>query len=188
MTDDRHLDPLELDAHRAGEPLNAVARAHIAWCPTCQATLTDLQAVATALRDVAPALDVPLERDAAILAMARERARLADPAPHPRGRLMLAGRWAAAALLVLTVGALVLIQRRELDQAQLAAAPASRAALTHAQADLNGDGRVDVLDAFALARAVVHGTPRVGDADRHDVDLILAMAVSLDGVDAEDQP
>ncbi|HSP99020.1 MAG TPA: dockerin type I domain-containing protein [Candidatus Dormibacteraeota bacterium] len=54
-----------------------------------------------------------------------------------------------------------------------------------AQADLNGDGRVDVLDAFALARAVTRGTPQVGDADRHDVDLILAMAVSLDGVENE---
>ena len=48
-----------------------------------------------------------------------------------------------------------------------------------------------MLDAFALARAVTHGTPRVGDADRHDVDLILAMAVSLDNADLdriEDEP
>jgi len=185
---DNHLDLLDLDAHRAGEPLGAAARAHIAWCPTCQATLADLDAVASSLKRAVPSADVPADREAAILAIARDRAHLAAVAPRRRTAPAAAARWAAAALLVLTVGALVLVQRQRLDRTELTAAPASRAELTRAQADLNGDGTVDVLDAFALARAVVHGTPQVGDADRHDVDLILAMAVSLDGVDAEDTP
>ena len=189
MTDDRHLDLLALDAHRAGEPLSAGQRAHLAWCHTCRAELAGLASLAAELGSV-PTADVPPERNAAILALAAQRAAVARDAHDNRSRLHLAGRWAAAAVLVLAVGAMVLSQRRSLEQTQLSEATAARPALTLAQADLNGDGRVDVLDAFALARAVTHGTPHVGDADRHDVDLILAMAVSLDDVNAEigDEP
>ena len=185
MTDDRHLGLLDLDAVRAREPLSASQRAHLAWCPTCQAALADLEVVAAELAAGPAAVHVSPEREAAILAIANQRAELGRSAPRARPRLTLAGRWAAAAVLALAVGVMVLSQRRSLDQSQFAAAPAARPTLTVAQADLNGDGRVDVLDAFALARAVTRGTPQVGDADRHDVDLILAMAVSLDGVENE---
>lgn len=181
MTDDHHLDLLELDAHRAGEPLPAGARAHLAWCRACQRTLAELDAAARTLSALPVTAAVPPEREAVILALAGQRAALARATRRGRRRPGVGVRWAAAAALVLAVGALALSQRRAIERAGLAAAPAARPTLTRAQADLNGDGRVDVLDAFALARAVTHGTPRVGDADRHDVDVILAMAVSLDG-------
>jgi hypothetical protein len=183
MTDHRHLDLLDLDAHRAGEPLDASARAHLAWCGECQRALGELQALAAKIATPPPPAVVPPQREAAILAMAARRAALARAAHRRRSRLAPAIRWSAAALLVLAIGALSVRRGEDVRQAQLAAAPAARATLTVAQADLNGDGRVDVIDAFVLARAVTHGTPTVGDADRHDVDLILAMAVSLDGVE-----
>lgn len=186
MTDDRHLDLLALDAQRAGEPLSAGQRAHLAWCATCRAALADLEAVAAALAPPVPPADVPPEREAAILAIARRRAAAARATPPRRRGWALAGRWAAAAMLILAVGALVLHERRALESSQLASAPPPRPTLTLAQADLNGDGRVDVIDAFVLARAVTRGTPRIGDADRHDVDVILAMAVALD--DARNEP
>lgn len=69
-----------------------------------------------------------------------------------------------------------------------ASAPASRA-----EADLNGDGKVDILDALALARAIRAGTaiPALDDRlalvdldsngrlDQRDVDAIAMLAVSL---------
>lgn len=180
MTDARHLDLLDLDAHRAGEPLAAAARAHLAWCRECQAELAALQALAAALALSPPRVDVPPRREAAIRALAEERAAIARAAHRRRSRLRPAVRWSAAALLVLALGSVALRPGQELLPSRQAAAPSARPPLTLAQADLNGDGRVDVLDAYVLARAVTHGTPRIGDADRHDVDRILAMAVSLD--------
>ena len=93
---------------RAREPLSASQRAHLAWCPTCQAALAELEAVATELAAGPAAADVPPEREAAILAIAHQRAELARSAPRARRRLTVAGRWAAAALLVLAVGVMVL--------------------------------------------------------------------------------
>ncbi|MBX3027224.1 hypothetical protein KF840_20180 [bacterium] len=178
---DHHLDLLDLDAHRAGEPLAAAARAHLAWCRECQSDLAELQALAEALALPPPPVDVPPEREAALRTLAEQRAAIARAAHRRRPQLGPAARWTAAALLVLAIGALVLRQRQALPPSPgQAAAPAVRPTLTLAQADLNGDGRVDILDAFVLARAVTRGTPRVGDADRHDVDRILALAVSLD--------
>lgn len=184
MTDNAHLDPLELDALRAGEPATGAQRAHLAWCEPCRAGLTELHALAAVLRDATEPISVPADRDRAILALA-ERAARASRRPAP-GRVATASRWAAAAMLVVAVGAVILMQRQRADH-ELAAAPAQRTALTAAQADLDGDGRVTVLDAYALARAVTRGTPQVGDADRHDVDLILAMAVSIDAGALEDE-
>jgi hypothetical protein len=173
-----HLDLLELDAHRAGEPLGVAERAHLAWCADCQRALAELEGLAAALATPPPQA-IPPERDAAIRALAEQRAAIARAAHRRRPRLGPAMRWAAAAALVLTIGAVVL-RHRETAPTHLAAAPAARPTLSAAGADVNGDGRVDVIDALVLARAVTRGTPRVGDAERRDVDLILAMAVSLD--------
>ena len=69
---------------------------------------------------------------------------------------------------------------------RVAAAP--RAAKPAVSADLDGDGRVTVLDAFALARAleshVIAGAIDVNHdtrVDENDVDAVLAMAVSVRG-------
>lgn len=178
---DRHLDLLVLDAHRAGEPLGAADRAHLAWCVDCQRALSELQALAAALATPPPHVAVPPERDLAIRTLAAQRAALARAAHQRRSRVAPALRWAAAAALVMAIGTVLLRVPRQPPAPELDAAAAVRPTLSIAQADVNGDGRVDVLDAFVLARAVTRGTPHLGDADRHDVDRILAMAVSLDG-------
>jgi len=59
---------------------------------------------------------------------------------------------------------------------------------TYAREDLNRDGRVDILDAFQLARELQSGTKPVtahdmnsdGDVDRRDVEIIAAQAVKLE--------
>jgi hypothetical protein len=183
MTDEPHLDLPQLDALRAGDPPTAAQRAHLAWCEACRSTLAELDELAAQLRATNASVAVPPERDAAILALARQAAaRSARPVPR---RAPTAARWAAAAMLVVAVGALVLNQRRASHPADhLAGTAAERAELSAAQADLDGDGRVTVLDAFALARAVTRGTPTLRDRD--DVDAILAMAVSLDDFDLDD--
>lgn len=183
MTDEPHLDLPQLDALRAGDPLTAAQRAHLAWCEPCRSALAELDELAAQLRATIAAVAVPPERDAAILALARQAA-ARGARPRPR-RAPTAARWAAAAMLVVAVAALVLNQRRTSTPADhLAGAAAERAELSATQADLDGDGRVTVLDAFALARAVTRGTPTLRDRD--DVDAILAMAVSLDDLDLDD--
>jgi hypothetical protein len=92
-----------------------------------------------------PPMTVPQSVDDAILAAAR--ARLARKRASER-----TAAWAAAATVVLAMGLAVLppIARRQ------AAAPPATSALNM---DVNGDGRVDILDALALARYVEAGAP-----------------------------
>lgn len=69
------------------------------------------------------------------------------------------------------------------------ATPASPGLMTAAlREDLNNDGRVDMLDAFVLARANAAGTAKAewdfsgdGRVDRADVDVIAMSAVGLAG-------
>lgn len=69
------------------------------------------------------------------------------------------------------------------------AVPASPGLVTAAlREDLNNDGRVDMLDAFVLARANADGTSKAewdfsgdGRVDRADVDVIAMSAVGLAG-------
>ncbi len=113
------------------------------------------------LYDVTPR--VPAAIDDAVVAGARLRMRR-----HARR-----WRWfpvAAAVVLVAVVLAPALIPRRELS------------------GDLTRDGRVDIVDALALARRVESGEPLDrrwdvsgdGAVDRRDVDAIAARAVSLE--------
>jgi hypothetical protein len=101
--------------------------------------------------------------EAAVLAAAR--ARLAERPPRPRRRLPWLAPLVAAAAVVLW----------------LLRAPAS------GRADLDGNGRVDVLDAFRLARELgsAEADPRAdfdgdGGVDERDVEHVLALAVRLD--------
>jgi len=169
---DRHLDELELDALRAGEPLPAAAAAHAAWCVQCRAALADLHALAAALRTQPLAPPVPAAREAAILAVAG----LHTARARRRQRRAWAATAAAAALAVFAIAALLQTRQSIPAPVVVAGAPASR--LTADAADLDGDGRVTVLDAFALARAERQGTPTLGDVDTQ-VDAVLALAVSV---------
>lgn len=85
-------------------------------------------------------------------------------------------RWLAAAAAVV-LGALV---------ASMLFSPARRA--SHVREDINADGRIDILDAFALARQLEKGEGRErnldfngdGVVDQKDVEAIAARAVKLE--------
>lgn len=171
-----HPDDLELELLRTGEETGASA-AHLRTCAECQSRLTALTALAESLLDPAAQPGVPPGGlrpgvEQAILNGARQGAR----AVQRRKRAGRALRWAlplpaAAALLFLLVR----------PAGEPAPAPAS-------SADVNRDGRVDVLDAFLLARALDQGTaPAWGDVDgdgrvdASDVDAVARRAVRIQG-------
>ena len=115
---------------------------------------------------------VPPQVDEAILARARKE--LASRQPERRIRFPWV--WWATAAAVVAFGAWIsptLISRRSAQPP------------TVAREDVNGDGRVDILDAFALARTIEHGAVRQpdlngdGQVDRRDVDLVAYRAVQL---------
>jgi len=134
------------------------------------------------------ALDVPVppEVDRAIVATARERfARKRHP------RLVL--RWgtvgafaAAAAVIVLFLLPALLV--RPMDKASREAAETLEPDFREDREDIDRNGRVDILDAFILARHIKSaGRPRDewdmngdGALDRTDVDMIARAAVSLE--------
>jgi len=126
---------------------------------------------------------VPVEVDRAVLAMARRRLR-ARRRPVPALRWALAGAVAGAAAL-LAVG-IVLGPLEGLKEARLASAPPAAPKLL--KEDLDGSGRVDILDAFLLARHIDAGSEPEGEwdfsgdgaVDRRDVDALAQAAVRLD--------
>lgn len=118
---------------------------------------------------------VPPAVDEAILAVARRRL-------VRRRRLLwwpAAGAVAAAIALAFWLG----------QQAGPVASGPSVPAVVAAHKDIDGSGRVDILDAFALARKIEagHGTDSNWDVngdgvvDQEDVDAIAAAAVSVSG-------
>jgi hypothetical protein len=118
-----------------------------------------------------PRVAVPLRTDEAILAQARQhftgigRAR----------RVIAFPRWLAAAAVVALCAWL----------AHLWLSTPSASSI--AREDVNHDGRVDILDAFAVARRLQQGQVnaaqfdinRDGVVDQRDIDLIAAQAVKL---------
>jgi hypothetical protein len=134
-----------------------------------------------------PPSAVPARVDKIILDQAKQR--LAKP-----GRLIIRLRWAAgiaAAAAVVTVGVILLN-----PQSAIMSPPAStggrnpqsiRPALAESRADIDGNGRVDILDAFRLARSIeAHGPADPqwdlngdGRIDKDDVDLVARAAVRL---------
>src|SRR5512137_2468273 len=88
--------------------------------------------------------------------------------------------WVAAAATVVLILALPLCFKQR--------APGPSGDPTLARGDLNRDGRVDVLDAFALARQLKQGKSKDlqldlngdGVVDEHDAETLAARAVKLD--------
>jgi len=117
------------------------------------------------------ALFIPREVDDTVLAGARpELARLR--ARHSRGRM---AKWLALAACIVALGALVRLWLP------------SGGPRPFAREDLNRDGRVDILDAFQLARDIKAGRARKatedfngdGRVDAADVQILARRAVSL---------
>lgn len=124
------------------------------------------------------------EADAAILAEARRHfARMHRP--RRIVRWIAAGAAAAAAVLAVHLATFTREQSRE---SAAPAAPRAKASRTVAREDIDGDGRVDILDAFALARRLeAGGRPRSewdvnhdGQVDDADVQRVARAAVELD--------
>jgi len=125
---------------------------------------------------------VPPAVDAAVLASARRHL-------APRGRARTAIRWAGVAAAAAAAILLVVIHLGPAREApaRVAAKPAAAKAVTPDRSDINGDGRVDILDAFLLAkrldtrRALDAAWDITGDGlvDRRDVDALAAAVVRL---------
>jgi predicted anti-sigma-YlaC factor YlaD len=166
-----HPDLADLDASRTGEAtpeVEAQVQAHLRECAECRRALADLSDLAVALGAAVPA--VPDAVDRRILWLARKEA-VAIRRAEPRPRAVVGWRVAAvAAGVVLAVGLL------------RTTAPGPRAS-----ADVDGNGVVDVRDAFVIARALRAGAAPPsrldvnGDhvVDGADVDLVARAAVAL---------
>ena len=168
-----HLDELALDAIRVGEGSGRDAE-HYAGCALCQNRLRLLSDLEVALSAPPPAIEVPREHDEAILALTRE---VGDRVARRRFTrrvlpVALVASVAAAAIVFLI----------------LRAAP-HRSGPSYAAGDLNHDRRVDILDAFAIARALDRGQAPPPDydvnhdrvIDRRDVEAAARAAVALGG-------
>jgi len=125
-----------------------------------------------------PTASIPPRIDRAILDQARRR--LARPR-----RTILRIRWAgAAAAAVITIGVFLYYGPASSNQPSVNL----QSAVAERRADLDGNGRVDILDAFRLARAIESRGPTEtewdvngdGRVDRDDVDAVAFAAVRLD--------
>jgi len=129
---------------------------------------------------------VPPALDAAVLASARGHL-------MPRRRTRVVLRWAVAAAGAAAAAALLFVLalgpiRHAPEPVAMLPAPEVAKALAPEKADINHDGRVDVLDALALARELESKGPSkaewdiTGDGvvDRRDVDSIAQAVVRLE--------
>lgn len=151
MDNGNHPDLAALEAVRTGEASPAEA-AHARACPECQAGLGDLEGLArTFSRAPRAKVEVPAFLRAAILAQAARR---------PRRWVPLTG---AAAILVVVAGLLL----------RMGGSPA------YAREDIDRNGRVDILDAYALACDPRTDLTGDGVVDRRDFDHVARAAVYL---------
>lgn len=177
-----HLTLADIDALVRGEG-DAAQRDHLATCLDCQESRAELANLANLVIAAEPAPpELTAELDSRILWNARKRAQLA------RRRPVSLPRWAALAASVVLVASLSLLAARRLRDGRDSAPLLSGYQIaSHRVEDLDGNDRVDIRDAFLLARALDSATqvdPRWdvnadGSIDRADVDLIAAKAVSL---------
>jgi hypothetical protein len=131
-----------------------------------------------------PAGSVPPEIDKAILDQARHR--LARPRP-----LILQLRWAggiAAVAAVVAIG--VFLYRGSAPHNDPSSIINYQSAAAERRPDIDGNGRVDILDAFRLAKSIESRGPTAaewdvnndGRVDRDDVDAVALAAVRVSPV------
>ena len=124
-----------------------------------------------------PQIDVPADVDEAVLAGAADRLGRMRHRPAIIGRIV---PYAAAAAVLVAVGVWLIMQHQ-------AGGPSGTPQAAIQPADVDRNGRVDILDAFALARHVEAGTTGKGawdfDGDgavgSADVDVVALRAVAL---------
>lgn len=153
--EERHLDPLALDAMRAGEgpPEDA---AHVASCPHCRAALAKFVVLQDALTNAQPRIpEVPRNIELRIVEGYRDRFKPTVQPAIPA----LVGRWAfpaigavAAAALLFTINPI-----RLGDPGGVPHSPAPVASALDEMGELPPGRSVDIVDAFRLARALRDG-------------------------------
>jgi len=208
-----HPTDLDLELLRTGEADDEVRR-HVETCAACRERAAFFERAAKDLGKAPAPIPVPPEREAAILALAREAAARSKSEVESRKSkverrrtLLRVVPWAAAASLALVVGGYVWLSGTSepessrpimatVPQAGRVAAPVAAPAPAPAQPvdrvapagpdDLNRDGRVDIVDAYLIARSLERGRSerawdenRDGKVDRGDVDRIAFASVSL---------
>lgn len=182
MADDDGTHPSwsDLDAVRTGDGTPDHSR-HADACRTCQETLLRLQQLSTDIGAViAPSLEVPADIEARILWKARKRAQIARQSSAPKRTRFIGRRWAVAAVLVLALGAVDIWRRSGVSPVQ------PHRVATVATSDIDGNGKVDIRDAFVLAKAIESSSDALADEieaagllDSDDVDRIARRAVAL---------
>ena len=178
--DDQHPDIVEIEAMRTGEASDET-RQHVQSCEQCRETLQMLSISADVLSP--QAIAVPQSADSAVMAIidrqVGERKRKASA-----GRVFVflrrVGAVAAAAAIVVGLGVWFYP-----GSSGPAAKPVIVSVVTH-EADIDGDGKVDVVDAYLLARKLKAGDVDIacdlnhdGSVDDKDVEVIAKLAVSL---------
>ena len=125
-------------------------------------------------------VDVPREVDEVVLAAARRRL-------SPRTRPLFILRWVVPAAAVAALLAVAVFLPWNAQHAPPPAPIEARQAVAAAE-DIDGNGRVDILDAFLLARRLETSLPVEkqwdvsgdGTVDGRDVDMIALAAVRLE--------
>jgi len=170
-----HLDLLALDALRAGEG-TSVERDHLERCESCREALERLERMAAEIRSCAlPRVEIPPEVDRSVLSRARKALE-----ERRRPRVFFSRPWARAAAALLVAAALgIWISTWEGIPFFSGRDPG----------DIDRSGRVDIVDAYLLARRIRGGEPLDaawdvngdGRVDRGDVDEIARQSVSISG-------
>lgn len=165
-----HPSAIELELVRTGEGSPSVAL-HLRSCEICQAEVAQLRGFAAALGELhEPSVEAPPELDRRVLWHSRSRARAA----RRESLVRKLPRWAAAAAVVLAVGATLLTVGPH------------RSSPVLASEDVDGNGAIDIRDALLLAREVeaghvsgAHDVNGDGRVDEEDVQRIALRAVAL---------
>lgn len=152
-----HPDYGELDAFRTGEA-DAEVAAHVAGCAECQNLVEEIRELAQLLKDETALPPIPAHVDEKMQALIRrEAARV-----RREVRWAKMQRWALAAMVVLSLGALVLWRQLghtpagpDAVDALLAARAMGPDGTANRRFDFNGDGMVDERDVDATLRQVV---------------------------------
>ncbi len=172
-----HPELLEIELRRNDEA-PARVQEHLEHCAECQAALASLENMAHNLRAADEAPAVSADTDRAMLEFIHRRAAEVQAAARPVRRFPRRLAWAAAAVVLCLAG--------------LWAWHGSHAGRTSpviaGRADINGDGAVDIIDAYLMAqRLEAREVPpehwdfnRDGRIDREDVNTVAARAVQLD--------
>jgi hypothetical protein len=178
----KHPTEIELELARTAEADGAVV-AHLESCAECRERMGAIEELAARLGQPLEPLAIPEERDRVVIELARERAAAIRRESEQRPRRVLRTVAWAVPLAAAAVVALLIVMPTLTDET----APAeSRTPVAAGPDDVNRDGRVDILDAFALARAVESGRSddaldanRDGKVDDADVERVSMSAVAL---------